>query len=228
MGGNPRSTRCRYSLRLCISSAGGTSSLHATPFMLERARCVRQRQGESGFYIFHRLLTGASRAQQKLLGLRLPEGESFRFYSGPESFPFTERKVAKRELVKLEEAMVAMGLSDAIVQELWSLLAAILHLGQVRFIDTPEGTQVDDQSAVLMVADLLALDLDALEDALVNERVTTRDEDSKKPRTVASATESRDQLAMVMYERLLRLLYQHARCVADVAPEGNIQAIHLL
>ncbi|KAG5383360.1 hypothetical protein IGI04_034830 [Brassica rapa subsp. trilocularis] len=105
-------------------------------------------------------------------------------------------------------AMDVVGISTEEQDAIFSVVAAILHLGNVEFA---KGAEIDssvpkDEKSLFHLktaAELLSCDEKALEDSLCKRIMVTRDETITKTLDPEAATLSRDALAKVMYSRLV-------------------------
>ena len=106
---------------------------------------------------------------------------------------------------RTQKALDLIGLSKKERDDLFQILAGILHLGQLEF-EHPEGS--DDASQVVnceeldIVGELLGLSADYIEEACCNRTVRARDEEYTVPLVPNDASESRDALAKAIYSRL--------------------------
>ncbi|KAF2573916.1 hypothetical protein F2Q70_00001980 [Brassica cretica] len=115
-----------------------------------------------------------------------------------------------------EQVVIALSLVEKILyftddisfqDAIFSVVAAILHLGNVEFA---KGAEIDssvpkDEKSLFHLktaAELLSCDEKALEDSLCKRIMVTRDETITKTLDPEAATLSRDALAKVMYSRL--------------------------
>lgn len=75
--------------------------------------------------------------------------------------------------------MTRLGLTEVERMEIYTMVAAVLHLGNITFEDNPEDTKggsricANSEKAVLMSAKLLAVDLEELRQALVSKVMQT-------------------------------------------------------
>lgn len=97
---------------------------------------------------------------------------------------------------------------------MWRVVAAILHLGNVKFKATVlrrqgsdiDGSKVTEAKHLDAVAQLLGVSREGLEKALVERSYTTLGETSHIPRSPAEAEDARDALAKGLYAGLFAYL----------------------
>ena len=124
--------------------------------------------------------------------------------------------VAERDFARVAEAMVAsLGISEATMTGLWQLLAALLHLGQIIFVEGNEdgthlGTEVnsggvDENRHIQAAAKLLGVPARALHKALSEHiigRVGRRTSIQTKFLNKCQASANRDALSKEIYQRI--------------------------
>jgi len=77
------------------------------------------------------------------------------------------------------KAFTRLGLTDAERMEIYTMVAAVLHLGNITFEDNPEDTKggcritVGSEKAVIISAKLLSVDPEELRQALVSKVMQT-------------------------------------------------------
>ena len=100
----------------------------------------------------------------------------------------------------MSEALQHVGLEKYEQWQLWRVLAAVLHLGDVRF-EGDEAAEVDGATleALKTAAALLGLDLAPLRLAFVSRSIHVASEFISTPNTAATAEAMRDGLAKAPY-----------------------------
>eukprot|EP01033_Poteriospumella_lacustris_P018368 gene18368-13204_t len=144
-GRNSNSSRFGKFMKLLFAhSAVGRAStktkLHLTgavieTYMLEKSRVVYQSHGEGNFHIFYSLLQAAPSA------LHLDRSIHFRIAKklpGTNAMPAIEES---HQLANVTAAFRTLGLTAAMIDEVYKILAGILHLGNISFetAETAEG-----------------------------------------------------------------------------------------
>jgi myosin-5 len=100
--------------------------------------------------------------------------------------------------------MRIVGLSDQDQQAVFSIVASVMHLGNIEFVAGPTGEDctVGNQGTLAIVAELLGVSLEKLSTALLTRTIQTVGETIVKPLHKVAATESRDALAKTLYGAL--------------------------
>ncbi|XP_078666638.1 unconventional myosin-Va-like isoform X8 [Branchiostoma floridae x Branchiostoma belcheri] len=172
-------------------------------YLLEKSRIVFQAENERTYHIFYQLCAAAD----------LPEFEDF-CLSDPMNFNYTNQggDPVIKDLDDLEEfhntkqAMSLLGFSDKIQQEIFRILAALLHLGNIEvdenFKDS-EKCYIDPENPHLYaVAELLGVDMNQFRKWMCNRKITAVHQVIEKPLRSSEAMHGRDALAKFLYGQL--------------------------
>ena len=206
-------------------------------YLLERARVVSQSEDERNYHIFYQLCAGAPEDLRKKLGLGPPDTFRYlakgctRYFSSSaqsdKAIPQDRKSKEHLKIGVLKDALVDdvqdfktvcqdlknLGMSEKELNDVFTTIAAVLHLGNVSFEDDPDdnrgGCRITDTSerSVEITAKLMDLDPDELRRALTA-RVMQATKGGFKgtvimvPLKVHEASNARDALAKSIYSRL--------------------------
>jgi Myosin head (motor domain) len=132
-------------------ASGGNISI----YLLEKSRVVKQRENERNFHVFYQFLAGATPDLRAKLKLGNMQPESFKLLS--EEY----RKIPGVNDASQWKALVAclniMGIPQEKQEQLWKILACVLHLGNLEFTSADdeekaageEGLDEDDVAATM-------------------------------------------------------------------------------
>ncbi|CAH1252207.1 MYO5A [Branchiostoma lanceolatum] len=172
-------------------------------YLLEKSRIVFQAENERTYHIFYQLCAAAD----------LPEFEDF-CLSDPMNFNYTNQggDPIIKDLDDLEEfhntkqAMSLLGFSDKIQQEIFRILAALLHLGNIEVDENFKDSEkcfIDPENPHLYaVAELLGVDMNQFRKWMCNRKITAVHQVIEKPLRSSEAMHGRDALAKFLYGQL--------------------------
>ncbi|CAE1140621.1 Chitin synthase chs-1,Chitin synthase chs-2,Chitin synthase [Acanthosepion pharaonis] len=175
-------------------------------FILEKSRLIQRHQNEKNFHIFYALLGGLDPGIKSQFSLG--DVADYRILVGEdEAAPVFNNQEDYREFINkfeaLEIALQKIGFKDEEIENIYSVLSAILNLTNITFEYSEDQTKLDfiDPSQIECVAHLLSIDnVESLESSLLFTKLSV--DDIKKPKTLAEANESRDALGKELYHRL--------------------------
>jgi myosin I len=170
-------------------------------FLLEKTRVAYQQKKERNFHIFYHMLAGLDGAKKQELGL----GDASQFFYLSQSGCTTVDNVDDRvEFQEVQSAMRTIGFSDSEQGYIWLILAAILHVGNIRF-QGEAPAQVSDPVPVRSAASLLGVEPDLLIMSLNHRHIqsgSARNTNFAVPQNAEQAAGIRDALAKELYARL--------------------------
>ncbi|TFK42865.1 P-loop containing nucleoside triphosphate hydrolase protein [Crucibulum laeve] len=169
-------------------------------YLLERSRIVFQPLTERNYHIFYQLCAGAPLKERKDLGL---DADVTKFHylkqGGPSSTPIAGVDDSE-EFRATQQALSTVGIS---VEKQWAvfrLLAAFLHLGNVKITQSRTDAILDDNDTALLLATrFLGVNLAEFKKWTVKKQITTRSEKIVTPLNAAQATVVRDSVAKFVY-----------------------------
>eukprot|EP00043_Microstomoeca_roanoka_P013204 m.129196 g.129196 ORF g.129196 m.129196 type:complete len:1070 (+) comp15693_c0_seq1:90-3299(+) len=204
---NNNSSRFGKYIEIQFSRAGQPDGGKISNFLLEKSRVVSQNPQERNFHIFYQLCAGASDHHRQNLGISSPDYYNYLNQSGCDSVPGIDDIADFNETMK---AMKVMDLSDEHQWEVLKVVAAILHLGNITFVENGNYGQVADRSFLEFPAYLLGVDVNLLEAKLLTRIMESRwggkTETTTVTMTVEQAVYTRDALSKALYARLFDYL----------------------
>ncbi|KAF9475317.1 hypothetical protein BDN70DRAFT_883849 [Pholiota conissans] len=169
-------------------------------YLLERSRIVFQPTTERNYHIFYQLCAGAPVKERKDLGL---DADITKFFylkqGGPSSTPIAGVDDAE-EFRGTQQALSTVGIS---VEKQWAvfrLLAALLHLGNVKIMQLRSDSSMDDNDPALVLATrFLGVNAAEFKKWTVKKQIQTRSEKIVTSLNAAQATVVRDSVAKFVY-----------------------------
>ncbi|TIA85954.1 hypothetical protein E3P99_03844 [Wallemia hederae] len=202
---NNNSSRHGKYLEIMFNHAGEPVGARITNYLLEKGRVVGQINDERDFHIFYQLTKGASQAQREAFGLQ-----------GPDAYLYTSRAGCLdvggiddvHDFSETINAMNTIGLSGEEQNEIFRMLATILWLGNIVFVENDDGNaQPDDPDTLDFIAYLLQVSRASLEKAVTcrvmeTQRGGRRGSVYEVPLNPAQATSVRDAFSKAIYNNL--------------------------
>eukprot|EP00241_Pyramimonas_parkeae_P001122 CAMPEP_0114267720 /NCGR_PEP_ID=MMETSP0058-20121206/25492_1 /TAXON_ID=36894 /ORGANISM="Pyramimonas parkeae, CCMP726" /LENGTH=536 /DNA_ID=CAMNT_0001385683 /DNA_START=70 /DNA_END=1678 /DNA_ORIENTATION=- len=180
---------------------GRISGAAVRTYLLERSRLVQITDPERNYHIFYQLCAGAS--PEEVESLKLKPASEFHYLNQSKCYELSGVDNAE-EFARTRRAMSIVGITEAQQDSVWRIVAAVLHLGNVKFAGEEEAKFADEASeeAVGCVAALLHADRALLDKALLIRTIITKEQTFERPMSELDAVASRDSLAKTLYSRL--------------------------
>ncbi|NXE57021.1 MYO5A protein, partial [Casuarius casuarius] len=231
--GNAKTTRNDNSSRFGKYIEIGFSQAYVTgatikTYLLEKSRVTFQAKAERNYHIFYQLC--ASAALPELQGLGLRGAESFH-YTRQGQCTYVEGTDDAADLDSTRHAFSLLGVLETEQLELFSVLAAILHLGNIviRGRDRHgDGCFVEPTDKALgLFCTLLDIEESQVSRWLCYRKLVTTGETYMKPLSRQQALDSRDALAKHMYGQVFRWMASRVNRALR-SPEGHHTSIGIL
>jgi myosin-5 len=186
-------------------------------YLLERSRLVFQPLKERNYHIFYQLVAGATEKERQDLSL-MPV-EQFN-YLNQGSSPTIDGVDDKAEFEALKKSLLTIGVGNDQQSEIFKLLAALLHLGNVTITASRTDSVLAPNEPYLVTAAAI-LGVDAVEFAkwTVKKQLITRGEKITSNLTQQQAIVVRDSVAKFIYSSLFDWLVEninHALATEEV------------
>ncbi|KAI9597737.1 chitin synthase-domain-containing protein [Syncephalis fuscata] len=204
---NPNASRYGLFEELQFNERGRVVGAKFLTFGFEKTRVVATNSQERSFHAFYYLLAGASSEERQRWQLR--DITSYAYLRGRATqIPGVDDTLKYQEVT---EAMRVCGIKSRARDQIFQLLSAILHLGELEF---DEGELPDDACTIRnhdqleVVATLLGVTTAALETALTHQTKQVRGDVCTVLLNPESARQHRDGFACALYSLLFTWLVE--------------------
>ncbi|XP_069733851.1 unconventional myosin-Vb-like [Phaenicophaeus curvirostris] len=197
-------------------------------YLLEKSRVTFQAKAERNYHIFYQLCASATLPELQGLGLR---GAEFFHYTCQGRCATAQSSKDAADFESTRNAFSLLGVPEADQLDLFTILAAILHLGNVvvRGKDRRgDGCVVEPSDEALgLFCTLLGIEASQVTRWLCHRKLVTAGETYLKPLSRQQALDSRDALAKHMYGQVFRWIVSRFNRALR-SPEGHHTSIGIL
>ncbi|XP_012584384.1 PREDICTED: unconventional myosin-IXb [Condylura cristata] len=172
-------------------------------YLLEKSRLVSQEKDERNYHVFYYLLLGVSEEERKEFQLKQPEDY---FYLNQHNLKIEDGEDLKHDFERLKQAMEMVGFLPATKKQIFSVLSAILYLGNVtykkRATGRDEGLEVGPLEVLDTLSQLLKVRREILVEVLTKRKTVTANDKLILPYSLSEAITARDSMAKSLYSAL--------------------------
>ncbi|XP_047554574.1 unconventional myosin-IXb isoform X2 [Lutra lutra] len=172
-------------------------------YLLEKSRLVSQEKDERNYHVFYYLLLGVSEEERKEFQLKQPEDY---FYLNQHNLKIEDGEDLKHDFERLKQAMEMVGFLPATKKQIFSVLSAILYLGNVtykkRATGRDEGLEVGPPEVLDTLSQLLKVKREILVEVLTKRKTVTANDKLILPYSLSEAITARDSMAKSLYSAL--------------------------
>ncbi|KAF2718342.1 hypothetical protein K431DRAFT_287734 [Polychaeton citri CBS 116435] len=203
---NDNSSRFGKYIEIMFNSATDIIGAKIRTYLLERSRLVFQPLKERNYHIFYQLVAGATDAERQELGLIPVEHFDYLNQGGA---PHIEGVDDAKDFKETRDSLTRLGVSNELQSSLWKILAALLHIGNIKITSTrTDSVLTADEPSVIKAAGLLGIDATEFAKWTVKKQLVTRGEKIMSNLNQAQATVVRDSVAKYIYSALFDWLVE--------------------
>ncbi|KAK1786290.1 hypothetical protein P4O66_017991, partial [Electrophorus voltai] len=200
---NDNSSRFGKYVEIFFNKEGVIEFAHMEQYLLEKSRVCHQAPQERNYHIFYCLLSGMAEDQKRIL--LLGNATQFKYLTEGDCV-VCEGQDDVNEFTRIRTALKVLTFTEKECWEIFKLLAAILHMGNIGFeastVNNMDSCGVLSSDHFTVAAKLLEVERSALDTSLTCRSFMTSRERVTKPLSSEQATDCRDALAKAIYSRL--------------------------
>ncbi|XP_054233956.1 unconventional myosin-IXa isoform X3 [Homo sapiens] len=217
---NNNSSRFGKFIQVNYQETGTVLGAYVEKYLLEKSRLVYQEHNERNYHVFYYLLAGASEDERSAFHLKQPEEyhylnqitkkplrqswDDYCYDSEPDCFT-VEGEDLRHDFERLQLAMEMVGFLPKTRRQIFSLLSAILHLGNICYKKKTyrdDSIDICNPEVLPIVSELLEVKEEMLFEALVTRKTVTVGEKLILPYKLAEAVTVRNSMAKSLYSAL--------------------------
>ncbi|KAF1653822.1 Unconventional myosin-IXb, partial [Eudyptes chrysocome] len=172
-------------------------------YLLEKSRLVSQEKDERNYHVFYYLLLGVTEEERKEFHLEQPEDY---FYLNQHNLKIEDGDDLRHDFERLKQAMEMVGFLSATKKQIFSILSAILYLGNVTYkkkaTGRDEGLEVGPPEVLDILSQLLKVRREILVEVLTKRKTVTANDKLILPYSLNEAITARDSMAKSLYSAL--------------------------
>ncbi|KAK0131900.1 Unconventional myosin-VIIa [Merluccius polli] len=200
---NDNSSRFGKYIDIHFNKRGAIEGAKIEQYLLEKSRVCRQAHDERNYHIFYCMLKGMTSDEKKKLGLGKATDYTYLTIGGCTT---CDGRDDMKEYSNIRSAMKVLMFTDTENTEISKLLAAILHMGNLRYeartYDNLDACEVVRSPHLTTASTLLEVDGKDLMNCLTSRSLITRGETVSTPLSMEQALDVRDAFVKGIYGRL--------------------------
>lgn len=197
---NDNSSRFGKYIEIMFDESTNIIGAKIRTYLLERSRLVFQPLKERNYHIFYQLVAGASDQQRQDLSI-LPV-EQFEYLNQGGS-PVIDGVDDRAEFNATKKSLKTIGVSDEQQDDIFKLLAGLLHLGNVKITASRnDSVLAPDEPSLERACSILGVDATTFAKWIVKKQLVTRGEKITSNLSQAQAVVVRDSVAKYIYSSL--------------------------
>ncbi|KAL1924506.1 uncharacterized protein VTP21DRAFT_4160 [Calcarisporiella thermophila] len=203
--GNAKTTRndnsSRFGKYIEIQFDDGANIIGAKirTYLLERSRLIYQPDTERNYHIFYQLCAGAPMSEKKTFKIKTYDQFHYLRQGGVATISGVDDAA---EFETTQRALSTVGISVQLQWQIFRLLAALLHIGNIEITGRNDAMLAEDDPHLATATELLGINLSEFRKWIVRKQITTRSEKIVSNLQPAQAVVVRDSVAKYIYANL--------------------------
>lgn len=169
---NDNSSRFGKYIDIHFDKAGSIIGAKIDQYLLEKSRLVSQSDGERNYHVFYSMVAGLTKDEKKTL--ELTDASNYNYLNGGKCLTCSGRDEVK-EFADIRSAFKVLNFTDKESWDIFQLLAAVLHLGNLKFksgnVSNTESSEIGDSALGEKIAKLLGTSKSELNEALTKRTI---------------------------------------------------------
>ncbi|KAI0244482.1 hypothetical protein L0F63_001339 [Massospora cicadina] len=224
---NPTASRFGLYTEIQFDARGRTVGFRCLDYLLERRRVTDVAMHETNFFSFYQLLAGTSAEERSHFQLS-QEPSHYAYLRSSRTHASTAQ--LGFEFKALKAALRTVGFNPKFQSQIFQLLAAVLHLGNIQFANPnhqsgEEVAIVRNFDVLEIAADFLGLHASTLEGLLTYKTKLIKKETCTVFLDADGAREQRDELARCLYGLLFSWMTEHINSRLSVKSQANFMGL---
>ena len=215
---NDNSSRFGKFMAVKFDGEGFLVGAFITKYLLEKSRIITAAENERCYHSLYLVTRGSDAASYAV-----EKDASFKVLTSGKTLTNVEFDSA-REYDEVNTAMLKVGIPSDEVASLWSVVAAVLHLGNIEFSPEGEGSVIAGSGAAPMreAVRLLGVPHEALEKEFLTTTLNIAGQVIVKVLNPTAATDAKEALMKGLYDQAFQWLVDKCNAVLDhEVPGGN-------
>ncbi|KAH3808644.1 hypothetical protein DPMN_137001, partial [Dreissena polymorpha] len=201
---NDNSSRFGKYIDIHFNQRGSIEGAQILQYLLEKSRIVHQAHDERNYHIFYCMLAGMTNEEKQKLHVKTATDYWYLTQGGNTTCEGRDDAV---EFADIRSAMKVLMFGDKEVWELLKILAALLHLGNLKYNaiemdNTDDASEIRDISHIDKICSLLEFNRQDLIDALTTKTIVTRGESVTSAMGITQSMDVRDAFVKGIYGRM--------------------------
>ncbi|XP_019876972.2 myosin-VIIa-like isoform X2 [Aethina tumida] len=204
---NDNSSRFGKYIDIGFNRDGVIEGAKIEQYLLEKSRIVSQNDGERNYHIFYSMLAGLSKEELKRLDLT--EAKNYSYLTGGRTITCDGRN-EEQEFNDIQSAMKVLNFTETETSNIYTLLAAILHLGNLSFktgsATNTDSSEVADAGLLDKIAKLLGTNKSDLGKALTTKTIGVHGDRVTSLLSKEQAQESKNAFVKGIYGKMFVMI----------------------